>query len=121
MYRFNKKTLIAAAAVAMAGAGTMAYADRHLENDALAITNAKTSLVQAVATAEQHVNGKATRAEFEHTLQGGLYDVEVVSGGKVFDVTVDADKGTVLSAVEDKGDRDGDEHDDDDRSRRHAG
>ena len=120
MYRFSKKTLIAAAVVAMAGAGTVAYAARHLENDALAIMNAKISLVQAIAAAEQHANGKATRAEFDRTLQGGLYDVEVVSGGKVFDVTVDADKGTVLSSVEDTGDREGDEHDDDDRGRHHS-
>lgn len=121
MYRFSKKAVIVAAVVATAGTGTLAYAARYLENDALAITNARISLAQAVAAAEQHINGKATRAEFEHTLQGGLYDVEVVSGSKVFDITVDADKGTVLSSVEDTGDRDEDEHDDDDRSRHHRG
>jgi uncharacterized membrane protein YkoI len=36
--------------------------------------------------------------------------VEVVSGAKVFDVRVDADKGTVISSAEDKADHD-DDHD----------
>ena len=37
-----------------------------------------------------------------------MYDVEVVSGAKVFDVKVDGTKGTVISSVEDKADHDGD-------------
>ena len=36
-------------------------------------------------------------------------DVGVVSGAKVFGVRVDADKGTVISSVEDKADRDDDD------------
>ncbi|MDF3839992.1 PepSY domain-containing protein [Cupriavidus basilensis] len=116
MYRFSKKTLVAAAIVAMGGAGTAAYAARYFENDVLAIANTKIPLVQAIATAEQHANGKAIRAEFDQ----GLYDVEVVSGGNVFDVRVDADKGTVISSAKDTGDREDDEHDDDDRGRRHG-
>lgn len=38
-----------------------------------------------------------------------MYDVEVVSGIKVLDVRVDADKGTIISSVEDRGDRDDDD------------
>ena len=67
-------------------------------------------LAQAVTAAEQHANGKAIRAEYEQSKPGWVYDVEVVSGAKVFDVKVDADKGTVISSVEDKADRD-DDHD----------
>lgn len=37
-----------------------------------------------------------------------MYEVEVVSGAKVFDVKIDADKGTVISSAEDKADRDND-------------
>ena len=76
----------------------------------MAINKAKISLVQAVTVAEQHANGKASQAEFENSKQGWVYDVEVVSGAKVFDVKIDADKGTVISSAEDKADRD-DEHD----------
>ncbi len=53
---------------------------------------------------------KASRAEYENSKQGWVYDVEVVSGAKVFDVRVDADKGTVISSAEDKADHD-DDHD----------
>lgn len=108
MNRYSKHTLLA---ITIAAAGTVVFAAQsRMENDAMAITKAKTSLAQAVTTAEQHANGKATRAEYENSKQGWLYDVEVVSGAKVFDVRVDADKGTVISSAEDKADRD-DEHD----------
>lgn len=111
MHRYSKLSLLAAA---IATAGTVAYASNGgMENDALAIVNAKTSLVQAVTAAEQHTNGKATHAEYEHSKQGWIYEVEVVSGAKVFDVKVDADKGTVISSAEDKADRKGD-HDEKD-------
>lgn len=36
------------------------------ENHALKIASATTSLTQAILAAEQHVGGKASRAEFEH-------------------------------------------------------
>ncbi len=96
-------------ALTLAAAGSMAYAATGaMENDALAIATARISLVQAVTTAEQHAGGKATHAEYENSKQGWVYDVEVVNGVKVFDVRVDADKGTVISSAEDKA-----EHDDD--------
>jgi uncharacterized membrane protein YkoI len=41
----------------------------------------------------------------EQSKAGLTYDVEVISGTKVFDVKVDADKGTVISSAEDKADR----------------
>lgn len=108
MNRYSKFSLLVAA---IAAAGTVAYAAQGgMENDALSITKANIPLTQAVTTAEQHVNGRASRAEYENSKQGWVYDVEVVSGAKVFDVRVDADKGTVISSAEDKADRD-DDHD----------
>ncbi|MBG6075285.1 PepSY domain-containing protein [Polaromonas sp. CG_9.11] len=108
MNRYRKFSLLA---VALAAAGSVAYAATGgMENDAIAIAHAKIGLVQAVTVAEQHANGKAARAEYENSKQGWVYDVEVVSGAKVFDVKVDADKGTVISSAEDKADRD-DDHD----------
>ena len=108
MYRNTKLSLLA---VAIAATSALAYAATGgKENDALAVGNAKTTLSQAVTVAEQHANGRAARAEYENSKQGWVYDVEVVSGAKVFDVRVDAEKGTVLSSAEDKVDRD-DDHD----------
>ncbi len=108
MNRYSKFSLLAVAIVA---AGTVAYAATgSMENDAVAVVKAKIPLVQAVTVAEQHANGKAARAEYEKSKQGWVYDVEVVSGSKVFDVKIDADKGTVISSAEDKADRD-DDHD----------
>ena len=113
MTYFRKLSVLAATLVAVGAIGTVAtiaYAGKNMENDALAIVNAKIPLAQAVTTAEQHVNGKASRGEYEQSKQGWVYDIEVVSGAKVFDVKVDADKGTVISSVEDKADHD-DDHD----------
>jgi len=106
MNRYNKLSLLA---VAIAAAGSVAYAAQGgMENDAMTITKAKIPLAQAVTAAEQHAHGKAARAEYENSKHGWVYDVEVVSGAKVFDVKVDADKGTVISSAEDKADHNDD-------------
>lgn len=111
MYRHTKLSLLA---IVIATTGAVAYAAKGgMGNDALAITKAKIPLTQAVTVAEQHANGKASRAEYENSKQGWVYDVEVVSGAEVFDVRVDADKGRVISSAEDKADRD-DDHDEQD-------
>jgi uncharacterized membrane protein YkoI len=106
--RYNRMAIAAAALAAVAG--TAAYAAQTAENDALAAPAAKVSLSQAVAAAEQRVGGRVVRAEYEQVKAGWAYDVEVVSGAKVFDVRVDANRGVVLSAVDDKTDHD-DGHD----------
>lgn len=109
MSRCIKLSLLA---IAIATTGVVAYAAKGgMENDALAITKAKIPLTQAITVAEQHAHGKASRAEYENSKQGWVYDVEVVSGAKVFDVRVDADKGTVISFAEDKADNDHDKQD----------
>lgn len=78
-------------------------------NDAGPVGSAKVSLDAAVAVAEKHVQGKAARAEYEKQKGGQwVYDVEVVAGAKVFDVKVDADKGTVIASNEDQADADDD-------------
>jgi len=109
-------TKIGIIAVALASAGVAAFAANTMENDAAALANAKISLSQAIASAEQHTGGKAVHAEFEHTRAGWAYEVETVNGAKVVDVTVDAATGTVVAAVDDKMDRnekkeDREEHD----------
>jgi uncharacterized membrane protein YkoI len=108
----NRIAIAATAAAVLTAVGVATtYAAGGKENDALAIGTAKTSMAQAIVAAEQKVQGKAARAEFEQTKGGKwVFDVEVVNGNKVFDVTVDADSGAVIAAVEDQTDQD-DDHD----------
>lgn len=106
MNHYSKLSILA---TVIAAAGTIAYAAQGgVKNDAMAVARAKISLVQAVTTAEQHANGKAAKAEYENEKHGWVYDVEVVSGTKVFDVKVDGEKGTVISSAEDKADHEND-------------
>lgn len=106
-YKLLVFSIISATAIASA------YAAISPENDALAIESAKVSLAQAVTAAEQHVGGKAARAEYEHHKGKWVFDVEVVKGKKVMDVKVDPTSGKVVSATDDKTEHD-DTHDKDD-------
>ena len=105
MLHFTKIAIVTAT---LASVGAAAIAAKTMENDAVAAPPAKITLVQAIAAAEQQANGKATRAEYEQTKTGWAYDVEIISGAKVFDVRVDADKGTIISSAEDTADKDDD-------------
>ena len=113
----NKSTRFAILAAAITTLGGAAFAAKPGENDAMVINQAKVPIAQAISAAEKAHGGKATKAELEHSKQGLIYEVEVVAGAKVFDVKVDADKGSVLSSTEDKSDHNNgrDEDHDDDR------
>ena len=100
MYRFKKLSLLA-----LATASSVAFAG-HRENDALAVEQAKIPLTQAISVAEQHANGKAANAKFKNSKRGVIYEVEVVSGTRVFDVRIDANDGSVISSYEDRPDND---------------
>lgn len=101
-------------ALAMLALATVAYAENRSENDTVAAP-ARVSLAQAVALAEQHTNGRASRAILEQTRAGSVYEVEIVTPGQVLDVSVNAESGAIVSAREDAADsgRNEDEHDDD--------
>lgn len=89
--------------------------DHH--NDALApLAVAKISLVQAVATAETHVQGRATRAELELEKDRPLFEIEVVDGqSAVYDIEVDAISGQLLNSRTDIADeKDEDDEDQND-------
>ena len=106
MNRSTKLALGASAVVVLASAGVFAATS----NDALFAPAAAISPAQATAAAEQHVAGKAVRADYEkQTIRGPwAYDVEVAVGSQVFDVWVDATTGAILSSQKDRADRDGD-------------
>ncbi len=101
----NRKTyLVAIATLSSALAISSAFAAKSTENDALGISGAKIDLSQAVSAAEQQIGGKAASAEYESHNGHMVFDVEVVKGKSVMDVTVDASNGKVLEAVADKAD-----------------
>jgi len=104
----RKFYLTALAALSVAAIGS-AYAGQSVENDALSIAGAKIGMTQAVTTAEQHVGGKASRAEYERHKGQWMFDVEVVKDKKVMDVKIDPMSGKVIAAVEDKSDHDDDQ------------
>ena len=108
MFQYTKIAAISVvlASVAVVGFATTQSAENDAVSTAAAMSKAKISLNQAITAAEQHASGKASKAEYEQTKTGWAYDVEVVAGNKVFDVRVDADKGTILSSAEDKNDSD---------------
>jgi uncharacterized membrane protein YkoI len=109
----KRKIYIAALAALTTTAIGTAYASKSAENDALAITGAKIGMTQAVTAAEQHVGGKASRAEYERHKGQWVFDVEVVKDTKVMDVKIDPANGNVIAATENKTDHDNG-HDKDD-------
>lgn len=97
----SKLYLVALAALSATTIGT-AYAARTMESDVLAIEHTKIDLTQAITVAEQHIGGKASRAEVEKHQGHWVFDIEVVQGKKVMDVKVDSTSGKVIAASEDK-------------------
>ena len=97
--------LIMAAGVATAGGLVYANQSGVRQGDAMVnLAQAKISLAQAVATAEQHVGGRASRAELQNENGRLVYGVEVVDTTRTMDVKVDAVNGSVLSAQADQAD-----------------
>ena len=60
------------------------------------------SISAAIATAEQAAGGQAVAAEFDDNRDGGYYEVDVVAGDKLHEITIDASTGAVKK-TEDKG------------------
>jgi hypothetical protein len=108
-----RKLIILCISALAATIGTAGADDaKRAGNDAAAIANARISLVTAITTAEQHVQGKAVRAEYEQRKDGqSIYEIEVSAASGVFDVKIDADKGTVIASTADKVDSDNDKDD----------
>lgn len=106
------------AAALVAGALAMAGAVYAWEDDAVGRTAPAVSITQAIATAEQHGNGRAVEAELERGAHGPYYEVEVVGRDGVREIHVDATDGKVLATREKNrltswlDDDDDDDHDD---------
>lgn len=90
-----------AALAASALAGALVYASQYGERANTARSEdeqARISLTQAIAVAEQHVPGNAVGAELEQRDGRAIYEVEVVSAGRTVEVKVDSADGSVIGA-----------------------
>lgn len=97
--------LLMVASVATAGGIAYAQQSNVTQNDAIAgLAQAKISIAQAIATAEQQATGKASRAELQNENGRLVYGVEIAANGQAIDVKVDAIDGRVLSVQADEGD-----------------
>ena len=63
-----------------------------------AMKQAKVTLTSAMQKATQSVNGKVIGVEFELEKGQALYDIEVVKDNQIYDVSIDANTGKVLSS-----------------------
>ncbi len=99
--QLHQAATVATLAIATVGGALAATAP---DNDALGIAEAKTSLTQAIAAAEQQIGGKASRAEYERHQGHWVFEVEIVNGNQVMNVQVDPSSGKVLAATEDQAD-----------------
>ncbi len=63
-----------------------------------ALMQAKVTLTSAMQKATQSVNGKVIGVEFELEKGQALYDIEVVKDNQIYDVSIDATTGKVLSS-----------------------
>lgn len=95
-----------AAAIALGAASGIAHArdsggsgENDRAQERAAVLNAKTSIVQAIAAAEQETGGKAIDAGLENQNGNMSYEVEVAKGDKVEKVLVDLQTGKVLKVA----------------------
>lgn len=110
---YNKHILPAALAalVATGAAGGFAFAEERGDagQDAAALADAKVTLQQAIATAEQQANGRAVGADIKHERGTARIEVGVTGPQGVETVLVDAQTGRVTATYD--GDRDNEDDD----------
>src|ERR1700716_2370658 len=103
----RRSTLMLCAAAVLVSASALARTAAVSANHAVAVPYTAISLDAAVAAAEKYAHGNAIGADYEKQKDGQwVYEIEVRSGPKVFDVKIDAEKGTVIASTESKADAD---------------
>jgi uncharacterized membrane protein YkoI len=118
MLRSNIIPAAVAVAVALGSAAAVAANAAQQDDErqeAAAVLNAKTSLAQAIATAEQHTGGKAIDGGIENRNGKVIgYDIKVSKGNAVQEVLVDLNTGQVLKVTAvDTGHEENGEHESD--------
>lgn len=81
-------------------ATTPTFASDAREKEQL-LSEAKISLSEAIVKAQTRANGTAVSAEMDRRLGKAIFEVEVISGGRLFDVKLDAVDGSVIDVKED--------------------
>jgi hypothetical protein len=82
--------------LAIAAAPVFAASEKMLEHADKVLEGAKTTLSQAISTAETEVGGKALSARLEWRHKKDFYDVRVLKGDQLTDVHVSVDDGKIL-------------------------
>lgn len=93
--------LLATALIAFA---LPAFADDDAAEYAKLLSEAKISITEAIATAQTRAEGTAVSAELDRRLGKAVFEVEVMSGARLFDVRLDAETGNVIDVREDLND-----------------
>ena len=111
------------ALITLAGAGAAFAGENGKETDQQselnAVTNAKTSLSQAIAAAEQETGGKAVDTGLENQDGVMAYEIEIAKGNTLQRVLVDADSGKVIKVMAADADHKNGEHEDQDEEGEH--
>lgn len=95
-------TMAAVIALGTAGAAFASSGEKENSKEMSAILSAKTSISQAIATAEMQVGGQAMKVDVGHEKGTYLYEIKVVSKDKVSEVFVDPATGAI-TRTEDEG------------------
>ncbi|ORJ61304.1 PepSY domain-containing protein [Geothermobacter hydrogeniphilus] len=95
----------------LAGTLAVAVADEKDAREMQALKAAKVSLTEAIAQAQDAAQGVAVSAELDDEEAVPVYLVEVVSGGRDYEVRVDPGTGKVLDKRLDPEDDDDGDHD----------
>lgn len=105
MQNTKKLTLAGLAAVLLATSAGMALAaeDREDSDDITPkmVSSAKLNLNDAIAKAQANTSGQVVAAELEQEDGKLAYSVEILSGGKIHEVMVDAADGKIIPSDQD--------------------
>ena len=97
---FRSKILPAAVAAVIAfgaaGAANAASGEKENSGELAAVLGAKTSVTQAIATAEQQTSGRAMKIGLEKEKGAYIYEIKTVSKDKVAQVFIDPASGQVV-------------------------
>lgn len=104
MQNMKKLTLAGLAAVLLATSAGMALAEDREDSDDITpkmASSAKLNLNDAIAKAQANTPGQVIAAELEQEDDKLAYSVEILNGGKIHEVMVDAADGKIIPGDQD--------------------
>ena len=123
MVRSNIILTTMVALITLAGAGAAFAGENGNETDQQselnAVTNAKTSLSQAIVAAEQETGGKAVDTGLENQDGVMAYEIEIAKGNTLQRVLVDSDSGKIIKVMAADADDENAEHENHDEEGEH--